>query len=247
MKALFASALLLSAASAARAQEPAAKAPQHDKRAAASFSGAAAEKPRFPLTALAVDAAIPTSVDVLEGPPFRDGEGEARTAPAPLPAQDRRVTYRGEDEYRWQLGIGADWIRFRSSVFSANTVGIKSSVTYFTKAWFGFEGNVSAAFGPMVFPAEHAKVLVYGAGPKIIRRERRWEPWVHAIVGGSHEQPQTAGNSRNSFAIELGGGTDYRFHPRFSGRFEANWVRTNFFGQSQNHLELAGGPVFHFH
>jgi opacity protein-like surface antigen len=125
-------------------------------------------------------------------------------------------------------------------------VGVKSSVTYFTNEWVGIEGNVSATFAPEIFDREHVKVLVYGAGPKIAWREKKWEPWGHAIIGGSHEQPQTAGNSKNSFALQLGGGADYRFNPRLSGRLEADWVHTNYFSQNQNNFELMGGVVFHF-
>lgn len=171
---------------------------------------------------------------------------EAEREAAPSPAPDPRFVFGGRDDFRWQLGIGADWIRFRSSIFNASAVGIKSSVTYFTNEWFAIEGNVSATFAPEIFDRAHVKLLVYGAGPKIAWRQRRWEPWVHAIVGGSHEQPQTANNSKNAFAAQLGGGADYRFNPRFSGRLEANWVHTSFFSQSQNNFELMGGVVFHF-
>jgi hypothetical protein len=167
-------------------------------------------------------------------------------SPAPAPAPDPKFIYGGRDDFRWQLAIGADWIRFRSSIFNASTVGINTSVTYFTNEWFGVEGSVSTGFAPEIFDREHVKLLVYGAGPKIAWREKKWEPWAHAIFGGSHEQPQTAAGGKNSYAIEAGGGADYRFNPRFSGRLEADWVRTGFFSQSQNNFQLMGGVVFHF-
>ncbi len=165
---------------------------------------------------------------------------------SPSPAPDPKFIYGGRDDYRWQLAIGADWLRFRSSVFNASAVGINSSVTYFTSEWFGIEGNVSTAFAPEIYDREHVKLLVYGGGPKLAWREKHWEPWVHAIFGGSHEFPQTADGSKNSYAIEVGGGADYRFNPRLSGRLEGDWVRTGFFNQSQNNFLLMGGVVFHF-
>jgi opacity protein-like surface antigen len=137
-------------------------------------------------------------------------------------------------------------MRFRSSIFNASAVGIDSSVTYFTNEWFGIEGDVATAFAPDIYDREHVKLLVYGAGPKIAWQQNKWEPWMHAIVGGAHEQPQTAGNSKNAFAVEAGGGADYRFNPRLSGRLEADWVHTSFFSQSQNNFKLMGGVVFHF-
>ena len=162
--------------------------------------------------------------------------------PAPKP----KFLYSKDDIVRWELSIGLDWMRFRSSIFNASAVGVRTSLTYFTTDWFGIEGDVSATFAPQIFDREHVKLLVYGGGPKIAWREKKWEPWVHAIFGGSHEQPQTAGNSKNSYAIEAGGGADYRFNPRLSGRLEADWVRTGFFSQSQNNFQLMGGVVFHF-
>ena len=167
-------------------------------------------------------------------------------SPAPSPTPDPRFIYGGRDDFRWQLAISADWIRFRSSIFNASAVGVNTSVTYFTNEWFGIEGNISADFAPEILDREHVKLLVYGGGPKIAWRERKWEPWLHAIVGGAHEQPQTTGNGRNAFAVKAGGGADYRFNPRLSGRLEADLVHTGFFSQSQNNFELSGGVVFHF-
>lgn len=164
----------------------------------------------------------------------------------PAPAPDPKFVYGGRDDFRWQLGIGVDWLRFRSSIFNASAVGVDSSVTYFTNEWFGIEGNVATGFAPEIFDREHVKLLIYGGGPKIAWRQKKWEPWIHAIVGGAHEQPQTSGNSKNSFAVELGGGADYRINPRFSGRLGADWVYTGFFGRTQNNFKLVAGVVFHF-
>ena len=171
----------------------------------------------------------------------------ATPVPAPAePAPQPKFLYGGRDDYRWQLGIGADFIRFRSSIFNASAVGVKVSVTYFTNDWFGIEGNVNADFAPEIFDREHVKVLTYGVGPKVVWRQKRWEPWLHGIFGGSHEQPQTADNSRNSYSIEAGGGVDYRWNPRVSFRVELDYVRTGFFSQAQNNFEASGGVVFHF-
>src|ERR1700682_459952 len=152
-------------------------------------------------------------------------------APSPKP----RFLYSRHDIVRWELGLGFTWVRFRSSVFNASAVGIRTSLTYNTNEWFGIEGNVSAAFAPEIFDRAHVKLLIYGAGPKIAwHRFQRWDPWLHAILGGAHEQPQTAGNGKNAFCVQLGGGREYNFNGPFSARLEGNYVRTSFFGQSQN-------------
>jgi hypothetical protein len=229
---------------AASAQEAVSNTATDNGNVAAEFSaGPAAGATLFRLPAAVVVSAAPDSV---ASPAPASLPGSAAPDASPKPAPEPRFVYGGRDDYRWQLAIGVDWLRFRSSIFNASAVGTDTSLTYFTNEWFGIEGNVATAFAPQIFDQEHVKLLVYGAGPKITWRQNKWEPWMHAIVGGAHEMPQTAGNSKNAFAVELGGGTDYRFNPRFSGRLGADWVHTGFFGQSQNNFKLMAGIVFHF-
>jgi hypothetical protein len=236
--------LMLGTGCAARAQEAIPDSQAVNRKVAAEFSASpTASTNTFQPAAASALSPGPSFAPL---PAFASLPGNAAPEASPPPAPDPKFIYGGRDDFRWQLGIGADWIRFRSSLFNASAVGINTSVTYFTNEWFGIEGNMSTGFAPQIFDREHVKLLVYGAGPKIAWREKKWEPWAHLIVGGSHEQPQTAGNSRNSYAIEAGGGADYRFNPRFSGRLEGDWVRTGFFGQSQNNFQLMGGIVFHF-
>jgi hypothetical protein len=163
-------------------------------------------------------------------------------SPSPQP----KFLYGGRDDYRWELGLGATWVRFRSSVFNASAVGVNTSVVYYTNEWFGIEGNITAAFAPTIFQNEHVKIATYGGGPKIAWRQKQWEPWLHGIFGGAHLQPQVADQSRNTYVIKAGGGADYRWNPRISFRLEGDYVRTGFFGQSQNDFQLSGGIVFHF-
>ena len=202
-----------------------------DLAAADTFSTQAATKPASTFAAPGVATALAL--------PFENAEP---ASPSPQP----RYLYGGRDDYRWELGLAASWLRFRSSVFNASAVGISTSVVYFTNEWFGVEGNITAVFAPTIFQNEHVKIATYGAGPKIAWRQKKWEPWLHGIFGGAHEQPQIAGQSRNSYAIKAGGGADYRWNPRLSFRLEGDYVRTGFFNGSQNNFQLAGGLVFHF-
>jgi hypothetical protein len=168
------------------------------------------------------------------------------TAEPPARSPEPRFVFGGRDDYRWQLGFGIDWIRFRSALFNASAVGFRTSVTYFTNSWFAIEGSISTAYAPEIFQREHIKLLLYGGGPKIAWRQRQWEPWLHALVGGASERPQTARAGSNAFGVQLGGGADYRFNPRFSGRLQGDFVRTTFFNQSQNNFQLSAGLVLHF-
>jgi hypothetical protein len=237
--------VVLGAACAASAQESVPGSQPPVRNVAADFSLAPAPSVNLFQPDSAVAFAAPTP-NFAQPSAFAAPLANAEPDASPSPAPDPKFIYGGRDDFRWQLGIGADWIRFRGSLFNASAVGVNTSVTYFTNEWFGVEGNMSADFAPQILDHENVKILTYGAGPKIAWRERKWEPWMHAIVGGAHELPQTAGNSQNSYVVKLGGGADYRFNPRFSGRLEADWVRTGFFSQSQNNFELMGGVVFHF-
>jgi len=169
-------------------------------------------------------------------------ENAEPASPQPQP----KFLYGSREDFRWELGLAATWLRFRSSVFNASAVGIDVSVVYFTNDWFGIEGDISAVFAPTIFMNEHVKIATYGAGPKIAWRQRQWEPWLHGIFGGAHEQPAIADQSRRSYVIKAGGGADYRWNPRISFRLEGDYVRTGFFNQSQNDFQLAAGIVFHF-
>jgi len=250
MKKLLVSALLLGSVSVAEAQvsaptlqidrgnavqdfsaTSAAKATLLSDLAAADTFSSRAEKAANTFAAPVVDAALALPLESAEP-----------ASPSPQP----KFLYGGREDYRWELGLAATWLRFRSSVFNASAVGINTSVAYYTNEWFAVEGNLTAAFAPTILLNEHVKIATYGAGPKIAWRRKQWEPWLHGIFGGAHEQPQIAGSSRNTYVIKAGGGADYRWNPRISFRLEGDYVRTAFFKQSQNDFQLAGGIVFHF-
>jgi hypothetical protein len=236
----------------AHAQEPAAGGNDTDKNASVDFAATSAANvtlvdatnPNALPAAPAAGSATPGFSTAFATP----GSSAAFAAPAaaPAPAPEPKFLYGGRDDYRFQLGLSASWIRFRSTIFNASAVGVLTSLTYYTNDWFAIEGNVNVGFAPTIFQNEHVKVLVYGAGPKIAWRQKRWEPWLHAILGGAHEQPQTAAGGKNAFAVQAGGGVDYRYNPRVSFRLEGDYVRSSFFSQSQNNFQLAGGIVFHF-
>jgi opacity protein-like surface antigen len=249
---IFATALLvLGSACVAQAQEPAAPDVNDKTNVLPGLVAVSAPKPAFVNSWTASNASFfPAAQPMkrLEVPFVTTALAvplEAAEPPAPSPKP--KFLYSRNDIVRWELGLGFTWIRFRTSIFNASAVGLKTSLTYNTNEWFGVEGNVSAAFAPEIFDREHVKLLIYGAGPKIAwRRYKRWDPWLHAILGGAHEQPQTAGNGKNAFALQLGGGADYNFNYRFSGRLEGDLLRTSFFGQSQNNFQLTAGVVLHF-
>lgn len=249
MKRLFSVAVfLLGATCVLQAQEPSSGGLAAGANAASDFSATSAASATLlaPFTLAPRASAAGPSHAMASTPGTSAFAASATPAAEPAPAPEPRFVFGGRDDYRWQLAVGVAWFRFRSSIFNASAVGLNTTVSYFTNDWFAIEGSVTAAFAPALADNEHVKLLLYGAGPKIAWRQRRWEPWMHAIFGGAHEQPQTADNSKNAFEIQGGGGADYRWNPRVSFRLEGDYVRTTFFNQTQNNFQLLGGIVFHF-
>ena len=148
---------------------------------------------------------------------------------------------------RWQLGVGVEFLRFRSDLFSSSVTGLRTSLTCFTNNWYGIEENIATGFGQTIYDHEHVKYFGYQVGIHVGSRSARWVPWGHALVGGAHLLPQTAGNSQNAFQLTTGGGMDYRVvHALISLRAEADYVFTHFFEQTQNNFQGTVGIVIHF-
>lgn len=193
------------------------------------------------------------SVGAREESALRSGAGEASAFPAPAlapaapaPAAKPRYIFGERDDYRWQLGVGVEFFRFRSNVINASLVGLNTTLTYYTNSWFALEGSILTGFAPQIYDREHVKMFGGSGGLRIGGRRARWEPWAHALVGGNHLQPQTALGGRNSLMVQAGGGVDFRVYSRLSLRAEGDWVYTEYFQQTQNNFQGVAGVVFHF-
>jgi Outer membrane protein beta-barrel domain len=170
----------------------------------------------------------------------------ASPAGAPTPSSTPRFVFGSRDDFRWQLGVGYEYVRFQSSAFNANLSGLHTSLTYYTNEWFGWEGSVVAAFGGTLFANDRTKYLLYTVGPRLAWRRPKWEPWAHALVGGIHMLPQIAAQGKNGFAVQVGGGADYRFNPTVALRIEGDYVRSELYSSGQNHFQMGTGIVVHF-
>jgi opacity protein-like surface antigen len=164
---------------------------------------------------------------------------------APRAPQGNRF---GDEDYRWNLAIGYEYVHFESAPFSSNMSGLHTDLTYNLNNWFALEGSVVSAFGGDIFSGERSKYVLYTGGGRIFSysSQRRWEPWIHALVGGVHVNPQIANSSKNGFALQLGGGADWRYTSRVSLRAEADYVRTQLYSSSQNNFQIGVGAVLHF-
>jgi hypothetical protein len=245
MKTLLPVALLaLATASVARAQDDRVLSSTAGANIAQDFAVTSTDEASFKSSANFLwPLAQPRAKDTVSLGELRPLAESAEPSPA---SPEPRYVYGSRDDFRWQLALGISLVRFRSSKFYATGVGTNTSVTYFTNEWLGVEGNINTAFAPTIYQNEHVKYVSYGAGPKVAWRTRKWEPWVHTIVGGAHVLPQTAGFSKNGLGLQVGGGTDYRIYPHLSARLELDWVGTHLFGAWQNSAQANVDIVLHF-
>jgi hypothetical protein len=177
------------------------------------------------------------------------GDTVAVPAPTanPVPQPEPKFYYGNSADYRFQLGVGYSYVNFRSTPFNAHLNGFHTSLTYFLNDWFAVEGNTVAAFGTKVLD-ETSKYLLYTGGGRIAWRDpkRKFEPWVHGLVGGLHMIPQTASGSKNGLAVQTGGGVDLRYNSRLSFRVEGDYVYSRLYSESQHNFQVGGGVVLHF-
>jgi hypothetical protein len=228
--------------------------------AAANFSATSAahvplvqplaqDSPLFTAEALDLgssSAAAPAPVTTALALPMASANAAA-AEPSPSPAPRPKFIYSDRDDFRWQLGLGVSFERFQSNIYSASAVGTTTSLAYFLSDFLGVEGDLNTFFAPTIWQNEHIKLVNYGVGPKFAWRRPRWEPWFHGLFGGTHALPQTGNlNSKNGFAVQLGGGADYRLLPRLSARGEVDYVGTKLFGTWQNNGQATLSLVFHF-
>ncbi len=225
--------------------EPA-NAPAGEVNVATPFSSTSAS--RVNLLDPSADAAQPLNFSLIAplNAPSAEPAPAAAPAAAASPTPKPRYIFGDRDDYRWQLGLGIEFIRFQSKLIDASLVGLNTTITYFTNDWFALEGNLVTGFAPTIYDREHVKYFGGAGGIRIGSRRARFEPWGHVLVGGAHLQPQTAGYSKNTLEVQAGGGLDYRVNTRLSLRAEGDWVRTQFFSDSQNNFQGVAAVVFHF-
>jgi hypothetical protein len=172
----------------------------------------------------------------LATPATASANPSAPADPGAAPAARPKYVFGERDDYRWQLAVGVEFFRFQSNIFNASMVGLNTTVSYYTNDWFALE----------IYDREHVKYFGGAGGIRIGTRKARFEPWGHALVGGGHLQPQTAGNGKGALTFTGGIGLDYRLHARLSLRAEADYLYSQFFKQTQNNFQGVAAVVFHF-
>lgn len=91
----------------------------------------------------------------------------------------------------------------------------------------------------------------YTFGPVLsLRANKRYTPFVHALIGGDHASVGTnmGGTSSNGFALMAGGGVDFKIDRRFAFRAaQADWFLVHGSGvTSSKNFRISTGIVVGF-
>lgn len=133
------------------------------------------------------------------------------------------------------------------------THGWDASVAGNVNRWLGLVADVSGQYTGLDEPGVRERIKTHSAlfGPQVSARGGgRVTPFARALFGASHvrtdatEGGQSFSFSDTSFAVALGGGLDVRVNDRVAIRVvQLEYVRTSFFGETQNKGRLSFGLV----
>lgn len=150
----------------------------------------------------------------------------------------------------WQFSIGYQYNQFniRGALPTFGTHGVNGSIVRFFNRALGLEGDAGAGFGSSS-PGETAASIFWGGGVHLAyRTRRRYEPWVHALIGVEHfafEQMPPPFNP-TALAWVAGGGVDYRFKSGLALRIQGDYLGTNFGSAFQRNFQIVAGAVWNF-
>lgn len=134
--------------------------------------------------------------------------------------------------------------------------GFDTSVAGNFNNWFGLVADFGGQYTRLDDQGFTEKIRTHTIlfGPRIsLRRNKRVIPFVHALFGVSHLKTETnefgplLSFSDTSFAMALGGGLDVPINDRFAIRaFQADYLRTSFFDDTQSKGRISVGIVLRF-
>jgi Outer membrane protein beta-barrel domain len=175
-------------------------------------------------------------------------------APAPAPEQtapSRVNVFAGYSFYSTAL----------SSQGRASTYGWEGSGEVRLYRWVSIVGDIDTHYGQQGFPICQtfpttglgcstftADIIErnFLVGPRASFTTGAFRPFAEVLVGGAHVNAGVFAGTDNSWAAAIGGGADYTITPRFGWRLQADYVRTQFFGNTQNNVRASTGLVFRF-
>jgi hypothetical protein len=155
----------------------------------------------------------------------------------------------GQVAPRWEVFGGYAYRNVDSTTFGfanrSSLNGFDAEGTFNIKPSWGVTADVGGQYG--------SQLTVYNflAGPQYAMRRDKSKFFVHGLFGKAQDRVDISTSIRNHFesvgrAIVAGGGYDRDLSPRFTFRVQADFLRTDTFGTSQNDIRASTGLVFHF-
>ncbi len=142
------------------------------------------------------------------------------------------------------------------SYAGGNFHGWNASLTGNVNKWFGLTADFSGHYGGAIDEDgfdERQRAHSYLFGARFSARRKRVMPFAHTLVGASTLKTELTGFgqrflfSDTGFALVLGGGLDIEINDRVAIRaIQLDYLRTNFFNETQNKGRIAFGVVFRF-
>lgn len=131
--------------------------------------------------------------------------------------------------------------------------GWNASVAGNLNRWVGLVADFSGYYSTLDEGGETEKIRTHTFffGPQISLRRGRVVPFTHALLGGARIKSEASGLGRtfiftdSAFGLAFGGGLDVSLNDRVAIRaFQADYLRTRFFDQTQHTGRLSFGLVF---
>jgi hypothetical protein len=150
---------------------------------------------------------------------------------------------------KWEVFGGFAYRNVDSTTFGfvnrSNLYGFDAEPTFNIKPRWGVTADVGGQYG--------SQMTVYNflIGPQYAMRRDKSKFFVHGMFGKAQDRVDISTLIKNHFesvgrAIVVGGGYDRDLTPRFTIRVQADYLRTDTFGTTQNDIRASTGLVFHF-
>jgi hypothetical protein len=155
----------------------------------------------------------------------------------------------GQVAPRWEVFGGYAYRNVDSTTFGfvnrSSLDGFDAEGTFNIKPRWGVTADVGGQYGSQM------TVYNFMAGPQYAKRGDKSKFFVHGLFGKAQNRVNitTAISSHVESvgrAIVAGGGYDRDLTPRFTFRVQADYLRTDTFGTTQNDIRASTGLVFHF-
>lgn len=155
----------------------------------------------------------------------------------------------GQVAPRWEVFGGYAYRNADSTSFGfanrSSMNGFDAEGTFNIKPRWGVTADVGGQYG--------SQMTVYNflIGPQYAKRGDKSKFFVHGLFGKAEDRVNISTLIISHFesvgrAIVAGGGYDRDLTPRFTFRVQADFLRTDTFGTSQNDIRASTGLVFHF-